>query len=40
MVRVYAEAETRAEADELAHKVAMKVYELAQGVGPLPKPFN
>lgn len=40
VVRVYAEAETRAEADELAHKVAMKVYELAQGVGPLPKPFN
>lgn len=40
VVRVYAEAETRAEADQLAYEVAIKVYEFAQGVGPLPKPFN
>ena len=40
VVRVYAEAETRVEADQLAFEVAMKVYELAQGVGPRPVPFN
>lgn len=36
VVRVYAEADSQANADLLAHEVALKVYELAQGVGSLP----
>ena len=37
VVRIYAEADSQANADQLAHRVALKVYELANGVGPLPK---
>ena len=40
MVRVYAEADTQVNADELAYEVATKVYELAQGVGSITKPSN
>merc|ERR1712137_82362 len=36
VVRVYAEAETQKEADQLAHEVAVKVYRYAQGVGAEP----
>jgi len=36
VVRVYAEAATRADADNLAHKVATAVYEKAGGVGAKP----
>ncbi|KAG0163831.1 Phosphoacetylglucosamine Mutase [Apophysomyces sp. BC1034] len=35
-VRVYAEAATRSETDELAYKVAQLVYDRAGGVGPRP----
>lgn len=35
-VRVYAEAATRAETDDLAFKVAQLVYDRAGGVGPRP----
>ncbi|XP_037093151.1 LOW QUALITY PROTEIN: phosphoacetylglucosamine mutase-like [Pollicipes pollicipes] len=38
VVRVYAEAETRAAADQLAHQVAEAVYRHAGGVGPAPSP--
>ncbi|XP_076060612.1 phosphoglucomutase 3-like protein nst [Oratosquilla oratoria] len=37
IVRVYAEAATQKETDELAHKVACAVFEQAGGVGQLPK---
>nr|CAI5822153.1 unnamed protein product [Callosobruchus analis] len=37
IVRVYAEAKTQDEADKLAAEVAMKVYELAGGVGTAPE---
>ena len=37
MVRVYAEADSQSNADQLAHQVAIKVYELAGGVGSLPQ---
>lgn len=36
VVRVYAEADTQANADQLAHQVALKIYELANGVGTVP----
>jgi len=36
VVRVYAEAATRADTDSLAHKVAVAVYEQAGGVGAEP----
>ncbi|XP_072177523.1 phosphoacetylglucosamine mutase-like [Diadema setosum] len=36
VVRVYAEAATREQADKLAYAVAGKVYDLAQGVGDRP----
>ncbi|XP_046642419.1 phosphoacetylglucosamine mutase-like [Daphnia pulicaria] len=36
VVRVYAEADSQANADKLAHEVALKVYELANGVGNVP----
>lgn len=36
VVRVYAEADSQANADLLAHEVALKVYELANGVGAVP----
>lgn len=36
VVRVYAEAATQAEADDLAREVARHVYSSASGVGPLP----
>ena len=39
VVRVYAEAATRAGADNLAYNVCCKVFELASGVGEAPKPF-
>eukprot|EP00127_Corallochytrium_limacisporum_P007162 Clim_evm35s243 gene=Clim_evmTU35s243 len=39
VVRVYAEAETREQCDELAVTVALKTYELAGGVGDKPQPF-
>ena len=37
VVRVYAEADSQANADQLAHQVSIKVYELAGGVGSLPQ---
>lgn len=37
IVRVYAEASTRKECDMLAAEVAVKVYELAGGVGDKPQ---
>eukprot|EP00041_Stephanoeca_diplocostata_P012748 m.214191 g.214191 ORF g.214191 m.214191 type:complete len:550 (+) comp19071_c0_seq3:126-1775(+) len=37
VVRVYAEAATQAQADELAQNVCMKVFELAGGVGDAPQ---
>jgi len=39
VVRVYAEAESQLKADQLAHEVAVKVYQLAHGVGAVPKAF-
>lgn len=36
IVRVYAEAATREEADKLAVEVGKKVYEMAGGVGDPP----
>uniref|UniRef100_A0A146L187 Phosphoacetylglucosamine mutase n=1 Tax=Lygus hesperus TaxID=30085 RepID=A0A146L187_LYGHE len=36
VVRVYAEAETQVEADKLAVEVARLVYNMAEGVGPVP----
>ncbi|KAL3282356.1 hypothetical protein HHI36_005543 [Cryptolaemus montrouzieri] len=36
LVRVYAEASTREEADQLALEIALKVYEMAGGIGPEP----
>ncbi|CAH1783957.1 unnamed protein product, partial [Owenia fusiformis] len=36
VVRVYAESDTRQNADMLAHEVSVKVYELAGGVGDAP----
>ncbi|XP_064601662.1 phosphoacetylglucosamine mutase-like [Liolophura sinensis] len=38
VVRVYAEAETQADADMLGYEVSVKVYELAGGVGDKPSP--
>lgn len=38
VVRVYAEAETRSLAEELAYAVANKVYDFAGGIGPRPQP--
>ena len=39
VVRVYAEAATQAEADQLAYEVGLHIHELAGGVGkPTPKP--
>lgn len=40
VVRVYAEADSQANADLLASEVALKVYQLANGVGPTPKIQN
>nr|XP_023018813.1 phosphoacetylglucosamine mutase [Leptinotarsa decemlineata] len=37
IIRVYAEAATRKEADKLAAEVALKVYELAGGIGTAPE---
>lgn len=37
VVRIYAEASTRAWADQLATQAAQIVHETCQGVGPLPK---
>jgi phosphoacetylglucosamine mutase len=37
VVRIYAEASTRALADQLATQAAQIVHETCQGVGPLPK---
>lgn len=37
IVRVYAEATTREDCDRLAAEVAVKVFELAGGVGEPPK---
>jgi len=37
VVRVYAEAETRELADDLNHKVSLKVFEMANGVGNPPE---
>lgn len=39
IVRVYAEADTRENADTLAHEVSLAVYRLAGGVGEEPKPL-
>lgn len=39
VVRVYAEAATREECDELAYKVAGLVYDQAGGTGGRPKEF-
>ncbi|KAM9783039.1 phosphoacetylglucosamine mutase [Neosynchiropus ocellatus] len=39
VVRVYAEADTRENADALAHEVSVAVYRLAGGVGDEPKPL-
>ncbi|XP_022917833.2 phosphoacetylglucosamine mutase [Onthophagus taurus] len=36
-VRIYAEAETREDADKLAVEVAKKVYEMAGGIGDIPE---
>lgn len=36
VVRVYAEADSQLNADKLAHEVAMKVYQMANGVGSVP----
>ncbi|CAL1542129.1 unnamed protein product [Lymnaea stagnalis] len=36
VVRVYAEADTQANADKLAYEVGMQVYKLARGTGELP----
>ena len=39
VVRVYAEADTPDNANQLAYEVGLKVHELAGGVGePTPKP--
>ena len=39
VVRVYAEADTQENADQLAYEVGLKVHEMAGGVGdPTPKP--
>lgn len=37
IVRVYAEAATRADADKLAAEVAVKVYDIAGGIGAPPE---
>lgn len=37
LVRVYAEAASKDEADQLALEVALKVHEMAEGIGPEPK---
>ncbi|XP_072358890.1 phosphoacetylglucosamine mutase isoform X2 [Scyliorhinus torazame] len=39
VVRVYAEADTQANADTLAHEVSLVVYKLAGGIGEEPKLF-
>lgn len=36
VVRVYAEAATRAEADELGLKIAQAVFDMANGIGERP----
>ncbi|XP_078587525.1 phosphoacetylglucosamine mutase-like isoform X2 [Branchiostoma floridae x Branchiostoma japonicum] len=38
VVRVFAEADTQANADMLAHEVSVQVYQLAGGVGDQPQP--
>ncbi|XP_066468576.1 phosphoacetylglucosamine mutase isoform X2 [Tiliqua scincoides] len=38
-VRVYAESDTQENADELAYKVSLAVYHLAEGVGAEPQPI-
>ena len=39
MVRVYAEAGTQDDADQLAYEIGLLVHDLAGGVGtPTPKP--
>ncbi|KAM9315628.1 phosphoacetylglucosamine mutase [Gastrophryne carolinensis] len=40
VVRVYAEADTRENADALAHEVSLAVFQLAGGVGEQPKPLR
>lgn len=40
VVRVYAEADTQESADALAHEVCLAVYNLAGGVGEVPKPIK
>ncbi|XP_048351247.1 phosphoacetylglucosamine mutase [Sphaerodactylus townsendi] len=40
VVRVYAEADTQENADNLAHEVSLAVYHLAGGVGEEPKPIG
>ncbi|XP_053316057.1 phosphoacetylglucosamine mutase [Spea bombifrons] len=40
VVRVYAEADTQENADALAYEVSLAVYELAGGVGEVPKPLR
>uniref|UniRef100_A0A8B9L646 Phosphoacetylglucosamine mutase n=1 Tax=Astyanax mexicanus TaxID=7994 RepID=A0A8B9L646_ASTMX len=40
VVRVYAEADTQESADALAHEVCLAVYNLAGGVGEVPKPLK
>ena len=38
-MRVYAEADSQSNADQLAYEVGLKVHEMAGGVGePTPKP--
>jgi phosphoacetylglucosamine mutase len=37
VVRVYAEAETKQEVKDLASEVATLVYDLADGIGDLPR---
>lgn len=36
LVRVYAEADTEEDANHLALDVALKVYEMAEGIGSKP----
>ncbi len=40
IVRVYAEADTQANADRLAYEVSLKVYQLAGGEGDPPQPLH
>ncbi|KAK2164180.1 hypothetical protein LSH36_68g16012 [Paralvinella palmiformis] len=38
IVRIYAEADTRTNADKLAYEVSVQVYQLAGGIGKMPTP--